>query len=232
MQLVFGLLVILVLLALIGFGIALLQTKLIRLYPLMVGVVVVVLGGFLVYHCFFYYDREQIRISIMDGNETMFVLPIKNRTIDYEYTSAEIVTNVNMGELADVITETYPNSKITQDEDYIKVTFNNQVIIVQMQDNKQFIWDERYVYSMTLQSLGLEIEPERFIDIPFPKEYLVVDGMYQKEMELECGMDELNAFYEDFDNVSIVGNIIIIRQKGTIQLIIQDNKVIISVIEP
>lgn len=195
-----------------------------------VGVVLVfILSIFLIYNLFFYYNREQVVISVPSESREELSIQISNRQLEYEKIYSRFVTSLSIEQIAKVTEQTYPNDKIKVSREGIKVTRNNGVVTIKHDETRKFLWQPRNIYIIRAESIGLRISDEYTVDIPFPKKYLNVEGAYKREMNITCGMDELKEFYSDFTNVEIEGRTITIKQKETIILNVGEGKIEIQV---
>lgn len=202
--------------------------KRVKVSVLIVIVCLVALGGILSYNLLFYYNEKQVNVAISTNDDINFILHIKNHKLSGDYLYTEFVTSQSLSDLMQLIKETYPGSKTANYQDGVKVTVDNNVILIKQNETKHFLWKERYTYLMRAECFSLTISDDMHVCIPFPKEYIDTDGAYDTEMNITCGMDELKEFYADFTNVSINENSIIIEQEYKIRILVQDNKISIE----
>ncbi len=157
-----------------------------------------------------------------------FTLNLENRKVEYEYTSVKFVSSLNQEQLKECIEKQYPNAIFVVNNEEIKITKNNTVLSVKQEVQNSFLFRKRYIYVMETECINLKTSSDDYICIPFPKEYLDIEGMYDNIMNISCDIEQLKTFYKDFTNVNISENEVTIEQDVSVKLTIENGKVYIS----
>lgn len=181
-----------------------------------------------IYHLFFYYNEEQVEIHTSTEEDSIFVLPVKNHKEKYEYTYISFSTEIDLQEMVDEIRKNnlVDNVDFYSEEKEVKLTRNNQVITIKMKNSSNFLWKKNYDYIMEAEFVNLTFSKDR-VSIPFPTEYLEIEGAYENVMNVSCDMQMLKRFYEYFTNVSMDEDSIILKlnNEKTIKITLQERKV-------
>ena len=198
---------------------------------IIVGIVciITVMGCFLSQLLFYYTDHE-VSISILpDDDLNYFTLEFENHKLHYEHTYIQFASSLNLIEIQEVINKTYPKDKLVSDQKGIKITKDNHVIMLEQVDTESFLWQSRNIYELQAECICLEESENHYISIPFPNKVLSHVGAYEKEMKVNCTIEELKEFYQDFTNVNFEDNTIILEEEKRIKLTIQGNILKISI---
>ena len=191
-----------------------------------IGAVGIIIIDVLLYNTFFSYNDEQVKVA-MSSNEVHedFVLNIENKKISYEQSSAKFASPIDMKQLQNIIRKQYPNAKIRVSNHCIYITKDNSVVSIKQEQSKNFIFAKRYDYEMESQFINLKDKDGEYICIPFPKEYLDIEGQYENIMKISCKNEEITEFYRDFSNVTIKNNEIFIDQEVPINIEVADGTI-------
>lgn len=155
-----------------------------------------------IYQAFFYFNSNEVGVAMStDDVQQDFILNMKNRRIRYEYTSVEFDSPLDREELKSCIRKQFPDGKITEEGNLIQVVQDNTMIYMEQKRESSFLFWDRYRYEMHVECITLQLSSEEYICIPFPKEYLKVEGMYESSMKISCNMKQLREFYRYFTNV-------------------------------
>ena len=180
-----------------------------------------------IYHLYFYDNEKKVEIHTSTEGDSTFVLPIKNHKLKYEYTYTSFSTEMELEKIADEIKKTNPADNVELSTEGIKIIQNNHVVTIRQQKESKFLWKRRYEYNMMAEFLNLTFSQNCTISIPFPTDYLEIEGSYKKVMNISCDMEKLKKFYEHFTNVDMGGNSILLKMESgqTIKITLEGQKV-------
>ena len=183
------------------------------------------------YNTMFRYNDKEISVAMStDENCNDFTLDIKCKVLSYERIYAEFATPLNISEVEDEIQRQYENATIVFVNDkQINVTEDNAVVSIKLEEESEGLFGQKNVYFIETECISLSQNEQEFVSIPFPKEYLNIEGMYDNEMEILCDREDIIKFYDDFSNVQIEGDEIIINQEPVIKIKIINDKVYITI---
>lgn len=156
-----------------------------------------------IYHLYFYDNEEKVEIHTSTEEDTTFVLPIKNHKLKYEYTYINFSTDMDIDIIAKEIEKNNLADNMELFNKKIKITQNNHVITIKKQKSSNFLWKKRYEYNMRAEIINLAFSKNFSVSVPFPKEYLKIEGVYETVMNISCDMETLKKFYQHFTNVDM-----------------------------
>ena len=156
------------------------------------------------------------------------MIDIENKVTNYEYVYVDFVSPLEPKQILSCIEKQHSDAAITSIEDGVFITKNNYMIFLKQEEVKSFLWQKRYVYQLESQFVTLEKTPDNFVCIPFPEDYLEIEGAYEPEMNISCDLETLKNFYQHFTNVDILENEIIIKKDEIIKIRVKNGKVIIT----
>lgn len=183
------------------------------------------------YHIVFYYHDETVSVAMSaDEIHENFKLNIKSKILNYEKFYLEFASKLDMAEIKEQIQKQYKDAVVVEEDNRIRVTVKNAVIAITLEEEKNFLFPKRNIYVMKSECISLRKGEEDYINIPFPKEYLNVEGAYENVMNISCTWEQLAEFYHDFSNVRIHDDEIVITQDSVIRVKLLDGKVYITVV--
>lgn len=229
MERIIGILVVFLSLILVGIIVFLKMKNKIGLLPLVFSVFGLIIVFIFSYNLFFYFNDTEvsIKLSSTEGSES-FILHEKNHKIRYEYTYSQFSSTSTLDEIKESIIDTYPLDVVSIDNKEVKIIHNNQVIKLKEIKSEQFLWQKRHVYTLASQYIPIEIQKNKIVYLPFPKEYLDTDSGYHVSMNIKCDIEELKKYYEDFTNVEFINDTIVLTLEEPIILSIENGKIIIQ----
>lgn len=185
------------------------------------GVLCVCIVGILIYNIAFYNNSETV--TIKTAEDTDFSIKIENRLLKYEYHYAQFSSELSKDEVMDMISLQYENVFYDSELNQIAFSYKNQIYTIENYDNSYFLWTDRNKYKFLNNMIDISIDSENY-KIPIPLN--AIDDsveVYGEHMKLKCNFDILVAYYENFENVNIYeNNILLMYNSYNILLTISD----------
>ena len=172
-------------------------------------------------------DEVSISTTTYDESEK-FKLDVDCKITKYEDVYAQFTTDCSLEEITDVVTKQYGDNAVIdkKNDNKVYVTYDNSVISIELDKEKKVLGMERNKYIIRSECISLEVADDEFVNIPFPKEYLNVEGAFKSEMEISCDSEVILDFYKNFTNVTVNDNVVEINQNPVVTVTISDGKVL------
>lgn len=200
-----------------------------KIVPFLAIIVGFIVLGWILYNTTFYESSNSILIntsSVQDGEK--FILDIHNRKLNSGFVSSRFLTGLTLKEIYQQIIKEYPQDIITYEGENLKIIHENQVILLKKVKSDSFLWKKRNTYDLNLEYILVETSSNKYIDIPFPEEYLIDKKDYSDVINIDCDIEELKKFYTGFTNVVINDDSIILNMEQTFVLRIENGKLYIN----
>lgn len=226
MEKVVGIIILFLILGLCS-GIIFLKLKhRIKLLPLLIVLFCCALLTIVILNVFFYNSEKEVAIhTTTSDNSEEFVLKINNHKLKYESVYTQFSTSSTLEDLMELIKKTYPNDRVSINKREVSVVHNNNVLLLKEIGKKNFLWQNRNIFTLNSECIDVEISKNKFVCIPFPEEYLETDSGYSNVMSIKCDMAELKKFYEGFSNVEFSTDSIVINLDKSVKLTIDNGKI-------
>lgn len=226
MDRIVGGLILFAVLVLCGAIVMLFAKKKIKATPLIVIGSCCILVTIALLNTVFYYNQNIVEIrTSSEDNSDEFALKVDSRKRRYEYLYTEFSTSSTLKDLTELIRKTYPEDKVSVGDNTVTIVHNNHVISLKEEGKERFLWQSRNVFLLKSRCFNLRFSDNDSVSIPFPTEYLDVEGAYSKKMKLKCDIAELIKFYEGFTNVEFGDNTIILKQDKPILMTVENGEV-------
>lgn len=176
------------------------------------GVICICIVGVLIYNIAFYNNSETVTIKTAEEND--FTIKIENHLLKYEYHYAQFSSKFSEDEVVDILSSQYENVFYDSELKQIAFSYQNQIYTIENYEHSYFLWNVRNKYMFRNNTIDLSIDSENH-QIPIPLN--AIDDsveVYSKQMKLKCNFDILKAYYENFDNVKIDENQILLMYDG------------------
>lgn len=149
-----------------------------------------------------------------------------------ERTNVSFTTKHNIDEIVELLRKQYDDKLVEKmDDKKIYLSTNNNVISIDLIDTEQFLWSKRNVYCARIESFALSgNNDDSSIYIPFPKEYLKIEGGYSGEMDISCDKETIVGFYKHFTNVTVEDNVITIYQQPKVEIYVEEGKIKVNLV--
>lgn len=168
-------------------------------------------------------EKHQTVFAIGASEQNSFSIPIKHKRVNVSGKTYSFHTKDDLDDLYTLIKN--ENSNVIMEKESITIFHDNQIYNVRLIENNK----NKHTFELNAQYIIYEINDNQSINIPFPEQIVTDDIRVKSNFEVKSSFNELKDYYQNFTNVTIEDQKILLKLEQDIELAYLDGQISISI---